>query len=236
MGDVGALAIGAAMGGLALFTQTILLLPILGGHLRDRDAERDRPGHLVPGVPPPGAAHGARPPPLRGRRLAGVHGDRSVLADQRALRRGRARTLLRRLHQHPGGDRLMRLLVVGLAGTGAAVVEDARADGHEVVVVEDRPTGDAYVARAARARGAGRGACSRHPTSRECRATRRLRRTSSCRAPASDRTTRPSPRRHAPVCRCARRSTSPSSACAPACPRRGSSRSPGPTARPRSRR
>ena len=31
MGDVGALAVGAAMGGLALFTQTILLLPILGG-------------------------------------------------------------------------------------------------------------------------------------------------------------------------------------------------------------
>ena len=31
MGDVGALAIGAAMGGLALFTQTVLLLGILGG-------------------------------------------------------------------------------------------------------------------------------------------------------------------------------------------------------------
>jgi phospho-N-acetylmuramoyl-pentapeptide-transferase len=31
MGDVGSLALGAAMGGLAMFTQTILLLPILGG-------------------------------------------------------------------------------------------------------------------------------------------------------------------------------------------------------------
>jgi phospho-N-acetylmuramoyl-pentapeptide-transferase len=31
MGDVGALALGAAMGGLALFTQTVLLLGILGG-------------------------------------------------------------------------------------------------------------------------------------------------------------------------------------------------------------
>ncbi len=31
MGDVGSLALGAAMAGLALFTQTILLLPILGG-------------------------------------------------------------------------------------------------------------------------------------------------------------------------------------------------------------
>jgi UDP-N-acetylmuramoylalanine--D-glutamate ligase len=49
----------------------------------------------------------------------------------------------------------MRLLVVGLAGTGAAVVDDARAHGHAVVVVEDHPTGDAYLARAAQARGLG---------------------------------------------------------------------------------
>jgi phospho-N-acetylmuramoyl-pentapeptide-transferase len=31
MGDVGALALGGAMGGLALLTHTVLLLPILGG-------------------------------------------------------------------------------------------------------------------------------------------------------------------------------------------------------------
>ena len=31
MGDVGSLALGAAMAGLALLTNTILLLPILGG-------------------------------------------------------------------------------------------------------------------------------------------------------------------------------------------------------------
>jgi phospho-N-acetylmuramoyl-pentapeptide-transferase len=31
MGDVGALALGAGMGGLALLTHTVLLLPILGG-------------------------------------------------------------------------------------------------------------------------------------------------------------------------------------------------------------
>ncbi len=46
----------------------------------------------------------------------------------------------------------MRLLVIGLAGTGAAVVEDAVARGDAVVVAEDRPGGDAYGARAARAR------------------------------------------------------------------------------------
>ncbi len=51
--------------------------------LRDRDAERDRAGGLVPWLPPAGAAHGADPPPLRGGRLARVHGDRAVLAVRR---------------------------------------------------------------------------------------------------------------------------------------------------------
>jgi UDP-N-acetylmuramoylalanine--D-glutamate ligase len=49
----------------------------------------------------------------------------------------------------------MRLLVVGLAGTGAAVLDDAHALGHDVVVVEDRPGGDAYHGRAAHARALG---------------------------------------------------------------------------------
>ncbi|MET0920432.1 MAG: UDP-N-acetylmuramoyl-L-alanine--D-glutamate ligase [Acidimicrobiia bacterium] len=49
----------------------------------------------------------------------------------------------------------MRLLVVGLAGTGAAVVDDAVARGDAVVVTEDRPTGDGYLARAAHARDLG---------------------------------------------------------------------------------
>jgi len=49
----------------------------------------------------------------------------------------------------------MRILVVGLAGTGMAVVEVARAAGDDVTVVEDRPTGDAYRARAALAVAAG---------------------------------------------------------------------------------
>ncbi|HEX5587565.1 MAG TPA: UDP-N-acetylmuramoyl-L-alanine--D-glutamate ligase [Acidimicrobiia bacterium] len=49
----------------------------------------------------------------------------------------------------------MRVLVVGLAGTGEAVAVDARARGDAVVVLEDHPSGDAYAARAARARGLG---------------------------------------------------------------------------------
>ena len=59
---------------------------------------------LVPRLPPAGAAHGADPPPLRGRRLARVHGHRAVLAVRRrcCVALG-ARHLLRRLHPHPGG-------------------------------------------------------------------------------------------------------------------------------------
>jgi UDP-N-acetylmuramoylalanine--D-glutamate ligase len=45
----------------------------------------------------------------------------------------------------------MRVLVVGLAETGAVVVADTRARGDEVVVLEDRPRGDAYRSRASRA-------------------------------------------------------------------------------------
>ncbi|MFI5046070.1 MAG: UDP-N-acetylmuramoyl-L-alanine--D-glutamate ligase [Acidimicrobiia bacterium] len=46
----------------------------------------------------------------------------------------------------------MRVLVIGLAGTGAVVVDDARARGDDVVVIEDHPGGEAYDQRARRAR------------------------------------------------------------------------------------
>ena len=46
----------------------------------------------------------------------------------------------------------MTVLVIGLAATGQVVVEDVVARGVDVVVVEDRPGGDGYDARARRAR------------------------------------------------------------------------------------
>jgi UDP-N-acetylmuramoylalanine--D-glutamate ligase len=49
----------------------------------------------------------------------------------------------------------MRVLVVGLAATGSAVVEYTRAAGHDVVVLEDRPGGADWEARRARARAVG---------------------------------------------------------------------------------
>ncbi len=46
----------------------------------------------------------------------------------------------------------MRVLVVGLATTGASVVSYTRAAGHEVTVLDDAPgTGEAYASRVARA-------------------------------------------------------------------------------------
>src|SRR5581483_3890623 len=107
--------------------------------LRRRDVERDRPGRLVPRLPPANPAYGAHPSPLRGGRMAGVHGHRQVLAVRRRVRRAGARRLLRGLHQHPRGDRLMRVLVVGLGATGDAVVRYVRGRGDDVTVVDDRP-------------------------------------------------------------------------------------------------
>jgi UDP-N-acetylmuramoylalanine--D-glutamate ligase len=49
----------------------------------------------------------------------------------------------------------MRVLVIGLGATGDAVVADARAQGDDVVVLEDQAEGDAYDERARRARAAG---------------------------------------------------------------------------------
>jgi UDP-N-acetylmuramoylalanine--D-glutamate ligase len=50
---------------------------------------------------------------------------------------------------------LSAVLVVGLAGTGEALVTFLRGAGHDVTVVEDTPVGDAFETRAERARAAG---------------------------------------------------------------------------------
>ena len=67
MGDTGSLAIGGAMAGLALLTKTLLLLPILGGLYVVETLSVIAQVDLVPRLPAAGAAHGADPPPLRGR-------------------------------------------------------------------------------------------------------------------------------------------------------------------------
>lgn len=49
----------------------------------------------------------------------------------------------------------MSILVVGLAATGAAVVERLTGEGHDVVVIDDHPEGERYETRAQAARSAG---------------------------------------------------------------------------------
>ena len=155
MGDVGSLALGAGMAGLALLTNTIMLLPILGGL------------YVVETLSVIGQVVSFRVFGRRMLRMAPIHHHFEVggwpeftVIVRFWLLAGllvalRARPLLRRLHPHPGGDRLMRIVVIGLGVTGAAVVAYARAAGHDVTVLEDAPDGADYRERAERARGSG---------------------------------------------------------------------------------
>ena len=67
--------------------------------VRGRDAVGDHPGRQLPAVRPAGLPHGADPPPLRARRLAGDHGDHPLLDPRRPVHRARPRPLLRRLRR-----------------------------------------------------------------------------------------------------------------------------------------
>ena len=240
MGDIGSLAIGGAMAGLALLSKVVLLLPILGGLYVRRDAERDRAGHLVPRLPPPGAAHGADPPPLRGRRLARVHGDRAVLAVRRRVRGARpSASSTPTSSTSPGSstDARPRDRASGRPATPCVALRTRRA-ATTVTVVDDRPL-DARAeyarvesARAARRRGARRRRPM--PTVERLVARRRPRRPEPGRPRAPPRA---AGRARAPASPSAPRSTSPPSSRRPATPPdRGSSPSPAPTARRRSRR
>ena len=163
MGDIGSLALGGAMAGLALLTNTDPAAADPRRPLRVRDAERDRAGDLVPR-----ASTGASCAWRRSTTTSRSAGwpEFTVIVRFWLLaglaRRARARLLLRRLHPHPRGARLMRVLVVGLGATGDAVggVVRSRA-GHDVTVVEDAPGPATRTASARRARGGRRRrACS----------------------------------------------------------------------------
>ena len=80
--------LGGAMAGLALLARTQLLLPILAGLPLVETLSVIAQVVSYRGLPAPRAAHGADPPPLRSRRLVGVHGDRALLA---VLRRSASR-------------------------------------------------------------------------------------------------------------------------------------------------
>ena len=97
MGDTGSLALGGALAGLAIFTRTELLLaarrPVRPDH-----AVGDHPGRLLQAHRQAGLPDGAAAAPLRaGRAGREVTIVGPVLDHRRAVRRRRARRLLRRV-------------------------------------------------------------------------------------------------------------------------------------------
>ena len=83
MGDTGSLAIGAGLAGLALMTDTHLLLPIIGGLYVLETLSVIIQVASFRLFQPAGVPHGADPPPLRAARVAGDDGDRALLDPRR---------------------------------------------------------------------------------------------------------------------------------------------------------
>ena len=72
MGDIGALALGAALGAIAVIVRQEIVLVIMGGVFVDGDAVGDDPGRVVQAHRQAHLPHGADPPPLRIEGLAGA--------------------------------------------------------------------------------------------------------------------------------------------------------------------
>ena len=88
MGDVGALALGGALGFVALATKTELSLPIIGGLFIIELMSRHHPGRLLQAHQEARVPDGAHPPPLREEGLARV-AHRGALLDRLVLFRDR---------------------------------------------------------------------------------------------------------------------------------------------------
>ena len=80
MGDTGSLALGAGLATPVPDAQHPAAAADRRRPVRVRDGVGDRAGRQLPHLPPPGAAHGPDPPPLRAGRLARDHGDHPLLA------------------------------------------------------------------------------------------------------------------------------------------------------------
>ena len=89
MGDAGSLALGGAIGTLAVLTKAELLLPLIGGIYVVEAALGHHPGRLVQADRAARLPDGAAAPSLRAERLGGAE-DRRALLD-RLLRAGAAR-------------------------------------------------------------------------------------------------------------------------------------------------
>ena len=174
MGDTGSLAIGTAMGGLAMLLHVDLLLPVIGGLYVIETASVNHPGRLVPALRSPPVPDGPHAPSPRAGGVAGDHRAHPPLGREQPARGTRSRPLLRRLLESRSRRAAGRLavsaehlsdarrpmldalrpddgpvLVVGMGVTGCAVAMALGARDHEIIVADDRP--DAAAARVASA-------------------------------------------------------------------------------------
>ena len=101
MGDTGAMALGGAIGAMAIFLKVELLLLLVGGDLRDRGALGDDPGDLVPMVGETRVPDGADPPPLRDEGVVRDEDHGALLDRRRDPLRRRVRALLQVLPADP---------------------------------------------------------------------------------------------------------------------------------------
>ena len=91
MGDIGALALGAALGVVAVIVRQEIVLFDHGRRLRDGDGVGDAAGRLVQAHRQAHLPHGADPSSLRAQGLGRAEGDRALLDHLRDPRAGRPR-------------------------------------------------------------------------------------------------------------------------------------------------
>ena len=158
MGDTGALTLGGLFGGMAITTNTQMLLIILGGLY-----VIETMSVIVQVISFRGFGRRVfRMSPIHHHfelaGLAGVHRDRPLLDHRRPVRRGRSRRLLRGLHRS-GWTRLSdrfaqeRVVVVGAGVAGVSAARVLAAEGARVLVTEARPAAEVPAAAGLEAHG-----------------------------------------------------------------------------------
>ena len=143
MGDVGSLALGGALGTVAILIKQELLLPIVGGVFVHRGAVGDHPGRLVQAHRQARLQDGAAPPPLRADRLERAEGHHPVPDPGDHLRvvqpdDAEAAVMAWMATRFSVVGR--RVVVVGAARSGIAAAELLARRGARVTLTEARPT------------------------------------------------------------------------------------------------
>ena len=119
MGDTGSLGLGGAIAGMAVMTKSEVLLIVIGGIFVMEALSVAVAGALVPALPPPRAADGADPPPLRAIGLVGDQDHRPLLDHGRDRQRDRLHALPA-IHRRVSPVVLLEVCAWKRRGSGAA--------------------------------------------------------------------------------------------------------------------